>query len=355
VTSRERVLCSLDWREPDRVPIQTYLTPEIARRLREHFGGRDLRECLGVDFRGVGPAYHGPVRPAHDGIHYDIWGAGYRRIEHGSAGAYDEAVLLPLADLRSLDDVERYPWPRPDDYDYSVIPEQCERLGDFAVCLGGAGDPDILNGVSRGRGMEQVVMDIALRDPVGLAVIDHRVDFCYDVLRRGLEAADGKVDILCLGEDCGNQNGRMFSPRDFDEIFRPRLQRFIDLAHEFGARAMLHSCGDTHDIMPTFIDMGLDVLDAMQPEPVGMEPEAIRALCRGKLAFCGLISTQHTLPHGTVAECRAEARHRLDVIAPGGGYIFAPAHCIQPDTPLENILAVYEEALGRDLHASRDS
>jgi uroporphyrinogen decarboxylase len=141
----------------------------------------------------------------------------------------------------------------------------------------------------------------------------------------------------------------MFSPRDFDEVFRPRLQRFFDLAHEFGAKAMLHSCGDTHEIMPTFIEMGLDILDAMQPEPAGMSPERIRELCKGKLAFCGLISTQHTLPHGTVEECRAEARHRLDVIAQGGGYIFAPAHCIQPDTPLENILAAYEEALGTKL------
>jgi uroporphyrinogen decarboxylase len=184
-----------------------------------------------------------------------------------------------------------------------------------------------------------------------MAIIDRRVDFCYEVLRRGLQAARGKIGILCLGEDCGNQNGRMVSPKDFDQVFRPRLQRFIDLAHEFGAKAMMHSCGDTHDIMPTFIEMGLDVLDAMQPEPAGMNPDRIRALCKGRLAFCGLISTQHTLPHGTVAECRAEARHRLHIIARGGGYIFAPAHCIQPDTPLQNVLAIYEEALETRLEA----
>ena len=80
-----------------------------------------------------------------------------------------------------------------------------------------------------------------------------------------------------------------------------------------------------------------------------MEPERIRKMCRGKLAFCGLISTQQTLPHGSVEECRAEARHRIDVIGKGGGYIFAPAHCIQPDTPVENIIATYEEANGRGL------
>ncbi len=368
MTPKERVLCSLDWREPDRVPIQIYLTPEVEAMLRDHFGVAGpahrqaepqvmgdvtrqthadddrLLQRLGVDFRAVEPEWKGPVKPPHDGITYDIWGAGYRRVDHGS-GYYDEAVELPLADLHTLQEVEDYPWPYPADYDYSTIPEQCRRFGQYATVLGSAGMPDILNGVSRGRGMERVMVDIALRDPVGLAIIDRRVDFCYQVLRRGLEAGGGLVDILQLGEDCGNQNGRMFSPRDFDEVFRPRLQPFYDLAHQFGAKAMMHSCGDTHEIMPTFIEMGLDVLDAMQPEPKGMDPETIREIAKGRLAFCGLISTQDTLPFGTVADCRAEARHRLDVIAPGGGYIFAPAHCIQPGTPLENILAAFGEAL----------
>jgi len=346
MTSKERVACSLAWREPDRVPIQTYLTPEMHERLAEHFGGRSVIECLGVDFRGVGAAYRGKVRPAHDGISYDIWGTGYRTVRHGMGGAYGEAAVLPLADLATMDDVESYPWPRADDFDYSSIAAQCEAVGEYAVMCGSAGVPDILNGVSRGRGMERVMIDIATRDEVGLAIIDRHCDVDYEVMRRTLEAAKGKIDILCLGEDMGNQNGRMFSPKDFEEIFRPRLGRFIDLAHEFGAKAMMHSCGDTHEIMPTLIDMGLDVLDAMQPEPLGMDPETIRAVCKGRLAFCGLISTQHTLPHGTVEDCRREARHRLDVIAAGGGYIFAPAHCVQPDTPVENVLAIYEEALG---------
>jgi len=349
MNARERVLTALDWREPDRVPIQVYTTPEIHQKLADHFGGQDIREALGVDFRFVSAEYKGPVKPARDGITYDIWGAGYRQVTHGSAGTYSEAVELPLAELKTMGDVENYPWPNPDDFDYSTLPEQCERHGDYAVCIGGAGDPDIVNGVSRGRGMEQVLVDIATRDEVGLAIIDKRVDFSYAVLRRGLEACQGKVDIVCLGEDCGNQLGRMFSPKDFDEVFRPRLKRFYDLAHEFGAKAMMHSCGDTHELMPEFIEMGLDVLDAMQPEPAGMDPETIRGACRRKLAFCGLVSTQQTLPHGTVEDCRAEARHRLDVIAPGGGYIFAPAHCIQPDTPLENVLAIFEEALGTRL------
>ena len=346
MTSKERVKVSLAWREPDRCPIQTYLTPEIRQQLVEHLGDQDVEARLGVDFRGVGAPYRGPIRPTHDGIFYDFWGVGFKMVRHEAGGEYPEAFDLALAKLATMDEVARYPWPDPDAFDYSGLEAACDAVGDFAVCCGGAGMPDILNGVSRGRGMEQVMIDIATGDEVGLEIIRRRVDICHRILRRTLQAGRGKIDILCIGEDMGNQNGRMFSPRDFAEVFRPALQRFIDLGHEFGAKVMCHSCGDTHEIMPDLIDMGLDVLDAMQPEPRGMRVDAIRAVCKGKMAFCGLISTQDTLPFRSEAACRAEARHRLDVVARGGGYIFSPAHCIQAGTPLRNVLAIYEEALG---------
>ena len=350
MTPKQRVMCSLAWQEPDRAPIQLYAVPEIMELLEKHFAPRDVLDALGVDFRMVAAPYRGRLKPPRDEIAvYDMWGTGYTTIDNGRGGFYNEATVLPLAGLKAPADVESYPWPDPDEFDYSEIESQCDAVGQYAVCCGDAGFPDILNGVSRGRGMEQVIVDIATRDEVGLAVIDRRCEVFYEVLRRTLQAGRGKIDIVCLGEDMGNQNSRMFSPRDFREVFRPRLQRFIDLGHDFGAKTMMHSCGDTHELMGDLIDMGLDVLDAMQPEPAGMDPETIRRTCLSKLAFCGLISTQQTLPFGTEAQCRQQARHRLDVIAKGGGYILAPSHCIQAGTPLANILAVYEEALGRRL------
>ncbi len=354
MNSKERVMTSLNWQEPDRVPCQIYTTPEIWQQLADYFKGQDVLQALGIDLRMVCPQWKGPVKPSRkdvDGadIFYDIWGAGYKLQQNPSQGTYAEAYELGLATIETMDDFDKYPWPDPDMYDYSTLEAQCEANGEYAVCVGDAGIPDIVNGVSRGRGMEQVLIDIATRDEVGLAVIQKRVDFYFEYCKRCLEACNGKVDILCLGEDTGNQNGRMVSPRDFDDVFRPAIEQYIDLGHEYGCKVMMHSCGDTHELQATFIDMELDALDAMQPEPKGMDPETIRAACYGKLAFCGLISTQQTLPHGTEEECRAEARHRLDVIAKGGGYIFAPAHCIQPDTPLRNVLAIYEEALGKKL------
>ena len=346
MTPKERVLAAINHQQPDRVPIQTYLTPEIEAQLAGHLGSADILAALGVDFRGVGPRFTGVERPVPEGCaSVDEWGTGYIMKEY-PGGTYPEPFHQPLAHLASLDDVNAYPWPRIDDYDFSGLRARCEAVSDYAVCLGGAGMPDIVNGVGRGRGMEQVLLDIMTQDEVGVAVIDRRCDFYYDYCRRALETAGDLIDILCLGEDCGNQLGPMFDPVVFDRFFRPRLQRFYDLGHAFGCKAMMHSCGSTRRLMPRFIEMGLDVLDAVQPEPAGMNPDEVKREFGDKLAFCGMISTQHTLPHGTEAECRAEARHRIDVIGKGGGYIFSPAHCIQPDTPIENVLAIYEEALG---------
>lgn len=355
MTSKERVKLACAHREPDRVPLQGYFTPEIWARLEGHFGGRDVLDALGIDLRGPrggvsgGPAtsfraQRGCGSCAGVADSYDIWGVGYRRVAN-EFGTYDEASDLALARLKTMDDVRAYPWPDIEDYDFSGLEAACDRVADYAVCFGGAGMPDIVNGVSRGRGMEQVLIDIVTGDEVGLAIIDRRVDFYHEYCKRGLAAARGKVDLLGLGEDCGTQKGRLFSPAVFESFFAPRLRRFIDLAHEHGALAMLHSCGDTHDIMPTFIEMGLDILDAMQPEPAGMDPETIKRNFGDRLTFCGLISTQETLPHGSVEQVRAEVRHRKEVIGRGGGYILSPAHAIQPDTPLQNVLALYQEAL----------
>lgn len=347
---KQRVKMAAAHIETDRPPIQTYLTPEIHASLNEYFRGQPIEEVFEIDFRFVGPAGGSPRKTPEPGSGieaYDEWGTGYSRVRNSAGGEYLEATDLALARITTMDDVASYPWPSPDACDYSVIPAQIERVKDLAVCLGSAGIPDIINTVGRGRGMEQVLIDIATQDEVGIAIIDKRVDFYYEWCRRCLEAGDGRIDILCLGEDLGSQKGPTMSPACFESFFRPRIEKFYKLAHDYGALAMMHSCGSTRMLQPTLIEMGLDILDAVQPEPVGMDPVELKAEHGDTLTFCGMISTQQTLPHGTVEQCRAEARHRIDVIGKGGGYIFAPAHAIQPDTPIENVLAIYEEVTGK--------
>lgn len=352
MTPKERFRLCIQHIEPDRPPIQYYTTPEFHARLQEQFPGRNILELLEVDFRHVDARRIAPTRQPEPGSRvafYDEWGIGYTMAPY-AFGHYPEAYELSLARLQSMEDVEAYPWPTLDQYDFSGLRDACLAHGDYVVCFGSAGIPDIINGVSRGRGMEQVLCDIATEDPVGVAIIDKRCDFYYAYCRRALEVAGDLIDVLCLGEDLGNQNGPMMSPATFDRFFRPRLQRFYDLGHAFGMPVMMHSCGSTRKLQPRLIEMGLDILDAMQPEPAGQDPEEIKRESGDRLTLCGLISTQRTLPFGTVEECRREAEHRVRVIGKGGGYIFAPAHCIQPDTPVENVIAAYEVALGHPLN-----
>jgi uroporphyrinogen decarboxylase len=366
MTPKERVLNAIAHRETDRVPVHIHLTPEVSARLKAALGGRSPEQTFS-DLRFVGPRFRGQLRkPApNSGVPrsnadvgsglalergvdtYDIWGIGYRNVRN-EFGAYSEAVDLPWARIKTLEEVEAYPWPSPDDYDYSPMADAAARQADYPIVFGGAGIPDIINSTSRGRGMEQVLMDVASEDPVGLAVIDRRIGFWLEHVRRGLEAGKGKIDILALGEDLGNQNGPMISPRTFDRVFRPRLQKFFDLGKQHGCKVMTHMCGSNRARLPALIEMGLDVYDACQPEPAGMDPEALKRDFGDRLTFCGLVSTQHTLPHGTVSDVRREVEHRIRVVGRNGGYILAPAHCIQPDTPVENVLEVYRVAMGAD-------
>jgi len=353
---RERVTMAIDHQEPDRPPIQFYATSEVRKLLTDYFKGQDPMEIFEVDFRGVGPKYLEKLKKPISGSGidaYDMWGVGYRNCPYhldtiGVSGTYPEAVYKPFAGVKTIDEVTTYPWPNPDDFDYSVIGEQIEHNKGFAVILGGAGIPDIITGMgARGRGLEQLLIEIALRDEVGIAIIDGRVNFWYEYLHRGLEAGRGKIDIVQLGDDLGTQKGLIISPEMFDAFFRPRYQKFIDLAHNYGAKVFFHSCGSTYLLHSRFIEMGLDVLDSVQTEPANMDPEKLKAEFGDRLTYCGMIDTQRLLPYGTVEECRVIARHRIKVIGRGGGYIFAPSHALQIDTPLENILAIYEEATGK--------
>jgi uroporphyrinogen decarboxylase len=359
LTPRERFRLAVTHRQPDRPPIQVYLTPEMQTMLADHFqrhtGSRDVLAALDCDFRYFcNPydvrAYRGPRPSPPSGCDWaDIWGVGYRVVRN-QFGSYSEATHLALAGIETMDQVRSYPWPKAEYFDLSGAAEACRGARPFVAVLGGAGVLDIVNGVgSRGRGMERVLCDIMSGDEVGLAIIDRAVDFYYDYSRRALEACRGEADVLHIGEDCGTQLGPLFPPGVFREFFVPRIKRFVDLAHAHGAVCMFHSCGSVRELYPIFIEMGVEVHDSAQPEPAGMEPEALKRDFGDRLAWCGFVSTQKTLPHGSPDDCRAEAARRIEVLGAGGGYFFGPAHNIQPDVPLANVLAMYEAATGKDL------
>lgn len=348
MTSKQRVLTTIRHQQPDRVPVNYLYNTEIDLRLKSHFGldakdNEGLRLALGVDFRGVGAPYRGPKLHADvPGRSVDNWGMRRRWVDH-EAGGYWDYCDWPLR-AATLEQIESWPMPSPDDYDYSAITGQCEQYKDYCLVAGGAGTGDIINSNSMLRTMEQILVDLAVDEPAGLRLIDRRTEIMVETTRRTLEAGAGKIDMLWIGEDLGTQIGPMISLDLFRKHIRPRHQLFVDLAKKWGIPVMIHSCGSSSWAFDDFIDMGIQVVDTLQPEAKDMAPAYLKNRFGDRLAFHGMISTAGPLAYGTVQDVIDNVRQTLEIMMPGGGYMLAPTHQIQSNSPTENVLAMYETA-----------
>jgi len=350
MTSKERVMTALASKEPDRVPINYHSNPGIDGRLKEHFGldpkdGVGLMNALGVDFRSVGAWYKGPK--LHEdiperGVRVNNWGIHTRKVEHDS-GCYWDYCDFPLKDA-TLEEVEAWPMPSPDDHSYDHVREACEKNKEYAVYVGNAGLACIINSNGFLRGMEQTFVDLITDDPAGLRLMDRRLDIEYEVARRVIEAADGGIDFMWMGEDLGTQDSPIISMDIFKRHIRPRHQRFIDLAKKHDLPVMIHTCGSSSWTYEDYIEMGMTAVDTLQPEAKDMSPEYLKKTFGGRLAFHGCISTAGPVATGTVQETVDYCKRTLDIMMPGGGYCFAPTHSLQDNSPTENVVAMYEVA-----------
>jgi uroporphyrinogen decarboxylase len=174
-------------------------------------------------------------------------------------------------------------------------------------------------------------------------VLGHIVDYYWEVSRRIFEAARGAIDIFFIGNDFGTQTGPVVGEDMFRRFFLPHLQRLVDLGHDFGLKVMLHCCGGFAPLIPAMIEIGLDGLQSLQPSVRGMEPARLKRAFGDKIVLNGCIDTHHLLIKGTPDLVRQKTREVLEIMKPGGGYIASPSHdYLLPETPVENVLAMYE-------------
>jgi uroporphyrinogen decarboxylase len=192
------------------------------------------------------------------------------------------------------------------------------------------------------RGFENTLMDCAAEEDFYAELIERMTDLCLALLK---EFADIPADAIMLGDDWGDQRGILIGPERWRKFFKPAYARIFEAIHAQGKVAILHSCGSVADILPDIVDIGLDVLESVQPEAVGMNPYALKKAWGDKITFWGGLGTQQTIRFGTPTEIRDEIRHLRREMYKGGGYIMAPAKALRPDTPTENAVAVVEEFL----------
>ena len=359
MTPRERVRAALAHSQPDFTPCDYFATPEIHLALREHFGITEggiqvstggtsnstgdnaVPERLGTDIRYINPPYIGPPLPTFDdGSTMGIWGV-RRRPMPNEYGQYAEPVGTPYAKWTTVEQAEKFPWPDPDWYDYDAIGTLCGQFPDMAIATGDFHVQDFINSVAFGRGVEQVLIDIATEDPVFLYLIEIRHRFYMQYIERILDAGAGRIDLVLCGDDFGSQRSTLISPAAFDRLFAAKKRELFDLVHAHGARVTHHCCGSSRMLIPRFIECGMDSLQTIQPQAAGMNPYELKAEFAGRITLHGAVDVQGWLQRSTPAEIEAEMDRLMDEVGAGGGFILAPCHHIQPDTPLENVLAMY--------------
>jgi uroporphyrinogen decarboxylase len=338
--------------QPDFTPCDYFATPEIHEALRRHFrigtiAENAVAERLGTDIRYVQPPYIGPPLPTFDdGSTMNIWGI-RRRPMPNEYGEYAEAVGTPYAPWKTVEEAQQFPWPDPDWFDYAQIPELCKQYPDMAIAAGDFGVQDFINGVAFGRGVEQVLLDIAIEDPVYLFIVRQRHQFYLRHIERTLDAAVGRIDLVLCGDDFGSQRGLLISPASFDRIFAGKKREFFDMVHCYGAKVTHHCCGSSRALIPRFIACGMDALQTIQPRAAGMDPYELKLAFGEQMTLHGAVDVQGWLQQATPQEIGREVDRLMDEVGAGGGYILAPSHQIQPDTPLANVLAVYQAVAKR--------
>lgn len=348
----QRVETALAHQEPDRVPFDFWAVPEVWARLRLALGlgghlpaaDEEVQRLLGIDCRMVVPRYIGSkARELPDGTYIDAWGT-HRRQVTNEFSTYGEYAGHPLAEAETVGDVLAWDWASPDDWDVSGVREQCARLNEglrhhLRYEVGG-----IFEWAWALRGFERFLLDLVEKPEIACAIMDRFTDIYIENTLRVIEAAGGQLDMVYTYDDVGIQRGLLMSPRMWRRYILPRHQRLNAAIRSarYPVKIMYHSCGAVFPLIGPFVDeMDIDVLNPLQPRAEGMDLARIKAEFGDRLSFHGAIDIQHTLPHGTPEEVRAEVQQRCEMLGRGGGYICTSAHYIQADTPLENIITMY--------------
>jgi uroporphyrinogen decarboxylase len=343
ITKKERVLCALNHEQPDRTPTDFQATPEIWQRLFERFGVSEIMDVLDrldIDCAWVDPEVKRlPTAVGEDGF-ADSWGGSKVRMVENEYGSYAEVVKYATDGCTTISEMEKaLKLPDLDGYDFSAVVKTCTDNGDRFL-LGGFAS--IFYYPSLVRRLEDLLLDMALNEPLAKYLLGRCFDWHMDYHKRLLEAGAGRIDAMQLADDFSTQIDIMISIDMFRHYFREPMSEYIALAKSYGATPYLHCCGSAYRLIPEFIDLGIKILDPIQTVARNMEPERLKAEFGDRMTFHGAGETQKVLPRGTADEVRQNARMLSKTLGKNGGYIMSSCHNLQPDVPIENVLAFYE-------------
>ncbi len=330
---RQWILATLAHREPPAVPFNFMFSPPARARLEAHYGTRDLESALGLPIRMSGPRSVKPLyaAPSEFGASVtDEFGVTWStsEIDRGSP----IGPCLPEADLSNY----RFPDPTAAHRFEHLAGWTAANAGHYTFLWVG----DLWERATFMRGMEPILMDLALTPRFVEALLRGLADYILRTME--VLCARFRFDGVALSDDYGMQQGMLMSPQHWRRFIKPLLAEIYALAARNGRTVFHHSCGNIEPIIGDLIDIGLDVLHPIQPE--AMDGVRLKREFGDRLTFCGGLRTQDLLPRGTPGQVRDEVRRLKDVLGKGGGYILEPGITLQADVPLENLVAMIEEA-----------
>jgi uroporphyrinogen decarboxylase len=355
MNSRERFIATINRKTPDRTPIVANLTIQLAEKLAAdmdkdvqfidsflatRISHRDILLELGNDAVLVAATRGGksPTVILENGRARDEWG-----MESEDVGLYSEIVKRPLADCETIADLEKYEFPDPHDPKRWEFAE--ETINQFKNDYGIIGDLEacIFELAWNLVGMEKFAMDLATEEEYIPVLLDKILEFSTECGKKMIELG---ADMIWTGDDMGTQLGMLISPAMWRQHFKPRMKKMFNTFKNINPEIKIayHSCGSIVPIIPDLIEIGLDVINPLQPLAKDMELAKLYDQYKDQLLFFGAIDVQGVLPVGTPQDVENEVKRCYAATNGGRGYIIAPAHNMQPDTPVENVYAFFEAA-----------
>lgn len=375
MTSRERVLNCLHHQEPDRVPFDlgstlvTGVTDIAYKNLLSHLGigkekinicditqqlaevDEELLQRLRVDMRGVFlenfSNWEFKLKEDEDNFYFeDAWGVTWKRPK---AGGYDFIPFKhPLSKASSLRHIDAYSWPDP--VDCSRIRNLQEKIvrkkkQGYTVILGSVGmSVGLFQTATWLQGFEECYANLAANPSLMSGLLDKLVELDMKFWDFFITEVKDHPDVILYADDFGIQNGLLISSEMFRKYFKPRYKKiFTFIKSRCSAYILFHTCGSVYELIPELIEMGVDILNPVQVSAANMDTKRLKKEFGEDIVFWGGgVDTQKILPFGNPQEVRDEVKRRIDDLAPGGGFVFAPVHNIQPDVPPQNIMAMWE-------------
>jgi uroporphyrinogen decarboxylase len=375
MNSRARALTTFDHREPDRVPfdmgsvqvtgiqISAYQKlrralglPEVANDLSDTIQqlatiDDDLAERLGIDFRGLYPlnSHNWGIEEVDAGENWaftDEWGITHHMLKESALYYSIFEVPLPKIDFTE-EEIKQFPWPDMGArWRVEGLRAQAERfrVDGYAVVLKDA-FAGIFEFAQRIIGMDKLLMLMALDEVRAGLLFDKMLELKLDYWHTALEEVGDLVDVVTYADDYGTQKSQLISPAMFRKQLKPLVRQIFALQKELAphAKRFFHSDGNVRPLIPDFIEIGVQILNPLQTTAKNMDPVTIKQEYGQDLVFWGAgVDTQGILPRGTPQQVKDDVRRNIEILAPGGGYVFNTVHNIQADVPPENIIAMWE-------------